>query len=150
MQISGDFMKHALVLLFALLSMAVFADKIKNEDIGEVIFDSRRTDLIEAQQAEVEKKYKAAAKKYHKLAEKIGERDIQAAIFMREAFCWKRAGKVHDAYECYKNTIQQYPLYISYDEVVPQLRMIESWPQDYPLERLISLLVVTQKAVSLV
>ena len=115
-------MKHALVLLFSLLSMAVLAEKIKSEDIGKVIFDSRRTELIQAQQAEGEKKYKSAAKKYRKLAEKVDARDIQASLFLQEALCWKRAGKVHDAYECYKNTIQQYPLYISYDEVVPQLR----------------------------
>lgn len=115
-------MKGVFLLLFALLSMAVKADAVKSEDIGEAIFDSRRSDFIQAQQAEADKKFKAAAKKYHKLAEKIGERNIQATLFLREALCWKSAGKVQDAFDCYKNLIQQYPLYISYEEVVPQLR----------------------------
>ena len=117
-------MKRILFLLFAIAFLSGMAEAINDEDIGATIFDSRRSALIEAQQAEVEGKYKAAAKMYHKLAGKLAERDLQAALYMREAFCWERAGKAHNAFECYRNTLQQFPLYISYDEVVPRLRQL--------------------------
>lgn len=115
-------MKYAFWVFSAILLAGIPAVYATDEDIGAAIYDPKRTVLIEAQQAEVEGKNKAAARLYNRLAAMVSERDVKAALYLREAYCWKKANKTHMAFERYRETLQQYPLYISYEEVVPRLR----------------------------
>lgn len=103
-------MKYASLILSAVLITGAASVAAASEDIGAAIYDPKRTVLIEAQQAEVEGRNKAAAKNYAELAAMVGERDVKAALLLREAYCWKKAGKTHRAFERYRETLQQYPL----------------------------------------
>ena len=112
-------MNRIVFLCFAVSLCGLFPALAK-EEAAVSISDAR----IAAQQAEENGKYKVAAKAYRKLAKDVTERNVRAELYHREAFCWQRAKKSQKAFDRYKELLQQYPLYISYDEVVPQLRQL--------------------------
>ena len=78
----------------------------------------------QAEQAESEGRYKAAAKAYGRLARAHSEKANIAELYARRAKCQLLAGKINPAKQSYEELLKAYPLYISYEQTVEELRQL--------------------------
>ena len=95
------------------------------------LYESRAThpeDLqplrLQAEQAEAEGRYKVAAKAYGKLARVSISKAVAAKFYARRAKCQLLAGKINPAKASYEELLKNYPLYISYEQTVEELRQL--------------------------
>jgi len=77
-----------------------------------------------AEAAEAAGRYKQAAKAYGRLAKMYTEKANVALSLSKQARCQLLAGKIHVAKESYETLLTGYPLYISYEQTVDQLRQL--------------------------
>lgn len=80
--------------------------------------------LADAILEEVEEDYKAAAKDYLKLYDKLKKVPDRASCKQKEAECWFLAGKTNRASEAYQELVRNYALYVPFSEVVPKIRIL--------------------------
>lgn len=78
----------------------------------------------EAQQAVAEQDFKTAAKTYIKLRDIEISRSKKASWLLKAADAYLDADKPNTALELYKDLLANYPLYVPYDHVVVQLRLL--------------------------
>ena len=77
-----------------------------------------------AEAAEAAGRYKQAAKTYGRLARMYTEKANVALLLSKQARCQLLAGKIHLAKESYEKLLTGYPLYISYEQTVDELRQL--------------------------
>lgn len=77
-----------------------------------------------AEASEAAGKYKQAAKAYGRLAKMYTEKANVALLLSKQARCQLLAGKIHVAKESYEALLKGYPLYISYEQTVENLRQL--------------------------
>ncbi len=86
--------------------------------------DEIREMHVSAEAAEAAGRYKQAAKAYGRLAKMYTEKANIALLLSKQARCQLLAGKIHVAKERYEALLKGYPLYISYEQTVDQLRQL--------------------------
>jgi outer membrane protein assembly factor BamD (BamD/ComL family) len=77
-----------------------------------------------AENLEAAGRYKQAAKAYGRLARMYTEKANIALLLSKQARCQLLAGKIHVSKENYEKLLVQYPLYVSYEQIVDQLRQL--------------------------
>ncbi|MFA6929178.1 MAG: tetratricopeptide repeat protein [Lentisphaeria bacterium] len=77
-----------------------------------------------AETAETAGHYKKAAKIYGQLSKLYTEKANIAFLLAKQAKCQLLAGKIHVAKENYEALIKGYPLYMSYEKTVDELRQL--------------------------
>jgi tetratricopeptide (TPR) repeat protein len=87
-------------------------------------FIANRTLQVEAQQLEIDGKYKKAAKQYLKLAKRTQDQKNRAGWTLHAADCLFSANKSHRALEIYKDLMANSPFFVPYEHVVGKLREI--------------------------
>lgn len=77
-----------------------------------------------AENAEAAGRYREAAKIYGRLSRIYTEKANIALLLSKQARCQLLAGKIHVAKESYEALMKGYPLYISYEQTVENLRQL--------------------------
>lgn len=78
----------------------------------------------QAEDFEAAGNYKKAAKAYGKLAMNHNNKEEKAIFFAKQARCLLLANKINAAKESYEKLLKSYPLYISYEDTVENLRQL--------------------------
>jgi tetratricopeptide (TPR) repeat protein len=105
--------------LLILFSSCTFMFEQPYESVDEI-----RELHASAETAEAAGRYKQAAKAYGRLAKMYTEKANIALLLSKQARCQLLAGKIHVAKESYENLLTGYPLYISYEQTVENLRQL--------------------------